>query len=63
MQEVKRLNRQNIKTNMIKECIIKDTKQNKSNKSNNNDSLDISKLLETKGIDNILFLEKQIKIE
>ena len=74
---IKRLHRQNNNKNIttgINECNKKETNKNnennKNNKNNeknknneNNESLDVSKIVEMKGIDNILFLEKQIKIE
>ena len=62
MEKLKKLHRQTINNGVKKECNKKVSVTN--NKSDENkDSLDISKLLELKGIDNILFLEKQIKIE
>ena len=59
MQKLKRLHRQNVKECNKKECNKKETNKHNEKK----ESLDVSKILEMKGIDNILFLEKQIKIE
>jgi hypothetical protein len=65
---LKRLHRQNNNKNIttgINECDKKECDNETKKNNENKESLDISisKIVETNGIDNILFLEKQIKIE